>query len=213
VNHGRSWGLLAAFAAVLTACSSGAQHNAQPVQSKLVDAAEIRRANVVVVPASAAVQAALDASGVVESYARATDLKASNSVRCTVAAGGFVVQQAPVDVDIATPLAQTLGAQLQARVHDLKQPEADGHVQFTPTATADNVNAVRAALAADPLDVSAYQQRDRAFDFDVRTPGALQQLQRRYAAFPGVNAVTIYPDKSPVLATKGQSPPTNCAAP
>jgi hypothetical protein len=215
VLRGRSRVLLIGIVAIVaTACSSGSNKSAPPpVQSKLVPVSQIRRANVVVVPANAEVQEALDGSPTVDSYARITDLKADNSVRCAVAAGGFVVQQGSVGVDIATPLAQTLGAQLNARVHDLKQPEADGHIQFAPGANTDNINAVRAALAADPLDVSGYREGQRSFDFNVRKAATLKQLQRRFASFAGVNAVTIHPDESPLLTAKNQSPPTNCPTP
>jgi hypothetical protein len=206
--------VVASVAIVATACSSGSNKSTPPpAQSKLVPVSQIRRANVVVVPANAEVQAALDASPVVQNYARITDLKASNSVRCAVAGGGFVVQQASVGVDIATPLAQTLGAQQHALVHDLKQPEADGHVQFAPDANTDNINAVRAALAADPLDVSGYKEGQRSFDFNVRKAATLKQLQRRFTSFAGVDAVKIYPEESPLLTAKNQSPPTNCSTP
>jgi hypothetical protein len=189
VLRGRGWivAVVAPVVFVATACSSNGKHSSPPVQSKLVPAAQIRRLNAVVTPDNAAVQAALDASPLVQSYAH-----------CPGNVSGFAVQSAPIDKDIGTSLATALGA--TGHVEDKKGPPADVRVVFKPDATVANVDAVRVALSRDPLDVSGYNFRQSArpqtFDFNVRKAEILPELKRRFESFAGVKNVVVYPSTS-----------------
>lgn len=142
--------------------------------SKEVAAAEISRVDVIVIPASPAVERVLGSSPLVARYApvpRAVRLGSlltpSGAAFCALESNrGFAVQASSPGSDIARVLSSELTG--RAKVYDVSDSLALGDIELVLRvgASSRQANAVRAALKSDP-DVGSFRYLTHADQYEI----------------------------------------------